>query len=183
MSLSIITLGIVLKRRNVGEADRLVTLFTKGEGKIIAKAKGVRNPTSKRASHIEVFNSIRAQIIEGGKSVILGQTELITDRSALKRSMQYLRISYHLIETVDRLTPERQTHPEVFELLDRALSSVLLGKWGNERALLYAYEARLLNLLGYGTPTGAQELESYIEEIINQRLHSRKVLSDLSGSH
>ena len=44
--------GIVLKRRNVGEADRILTVFTRTNGKMIIKAVGVRKIASKRSSHI-----------------------------------------------------------------------------------------------------------------------------------
>src|SRR5260221_14392220 len=50
--------SIVLKRRNVGEADRILTIFTKRFGKMRVIAKGVRRITSRRAGHIEVFSHV-----------------------------------------------------------------------------------------------------------------------------
>jgi len=40
--------GIILKRRNLGEADRILTVFTLHKGKLPVLAKGVRRPKSKK---------------------------------------------------------------------------------------------------------------------------------------
>ncbi|MGH7246436.1 MAG: DNA repair protein RecO, partial [Candidatus Levyibacteriota bacterium] len=54
--------GIIIKRRNMGEADRVLTILTKDQGKMTIKAKGVRKIASKRASHIEPLNKVTMSI-------------------------------------------------------------------------------------------------------------------------
>jgi len=49
------TEGIIIKRKNFGEADRILTIFTKNKGKISIVAKGVRKINSRRAPHIELL--------------------------------------------------------------------------------------------------------------------------------
>ena len=49
------TEAIVLRRRDFGEADRLLTLYTPERGKISALAKGARKPTSRKAGHVELY--------------------------------------------------------------------------------------------------------------------------------
>ena len=50
------TEGIVIKRRNFNEADRIITVFSKRNGKINIKASGVRKITSRRSPHLELLN-------------------------------------------------------------------------------------------------------------------------------
>lgn len=50
--------GLVLSRRNIGEADRMVTLFTADHGVIKVVAKGVRVVPSRRGGHVEPFTEI-----------------------------------------------------------------------------------------------------------------------------
>ena len=50
------TEGIILKRINFGEADRILTSYTKHFGKISLLAKGVRKITSRKGGNIELFN-------------------------------------------------------------------------------------------------------------------------------
>ena len=47
--------GIILRRRDLGEADRLLTVFTRDRGKLNLLAKGVRRAASRKAGHIEPF--------------------------------------------------------------------------------------------------------------------------------
>ncbi|PIZ97846.1 MAG: DNA repair protein RecO, partial [Candidatus Levybacteria bacterium CG_4_10_14_0_2_um_filter_35_8] len=50
------TEGIVIKRRNLGEADKILTIFTKRYGKIQVKAPGIRKINSRRSPHVELLN-------------------------------------------------------------------------------------------------------------------------------
>ena len=78
------TLALIIGRRNYREADRLLTIFTEKNGKMIVRAKGVRLSKSKRGGHIELFNTVKVQIIEGRGFPVLAQTELVEDRSSIK---------------------------------------------------------------------------------------------------
>ena len=49
------TPAVILKRMDLGEADRIVTLYSRDEGKVRAVAKGVRRTTSRSAGHLEPF--------------------------------------------------------------------------------------------------------------------------------
>ena len=61
--------GIVIKRSNYSEADRIVTIFTKKNGKIKVKANGVRKIASRRSPHIELFNYCVFGLYQGKKYV------------------------------------------------------------------------------------------------------------------
>ncbi|MBI5357112.1 DNA repair protein RecO [Candidatus Collierbacteria bacterium] len=171
------TLALIIGRRNYHEADRLLTFFTEKNGKIVVRAKGVRLSQSKRQGHIELFNTIKAQIIEGRGFPILAQTELIEDRSLIKSDLKLLRIAYHLTELVSRLTPEHEKHQEIFDLLNRALSSINLGIWDKEGYLSEKFEEKLLRLLGYGVPPDGNSWHEYIESIADFKLRSQEILN------
>ena len=44
--------SIVIRHKDWGEADRLLTLYTREKGKVRALAKGVRKVTSRKAGHL-----------------------------------------------------------------------------------------------------------------------------------
>ena len=175
---SFLTPAIVLKRTNIGETDRIITFLTRLEGKMAIRAKGVRGALSKRRSHIELFNTATIQVINGKAFSILGQTELLADRSFLKRDLKSLRIAYHLVELVEKLLPEHQPQEDVFSLLDRALSSIGMEQWSNEPWLITVFEDRLLTMLGYGTSAPHQDLEYLIEDLLGSPLTSRAILQN-----
>ena len=67
--------AIVLKRTDIGEADRILTLFTPNRGKMRAVAKGIRRPISKKAGHLELLNRSQLQIALGRNLDIVTQAE------------------------------------------------------------------------------------------------------------
>lgn len=169
--------AIIIGRKNYSEADRILTIFTEKNGKLVVRAKGVRLSQSRRRGHIELFNTIKAQIIEGRGFPVLAQTELIEDRSSIKSDIKLLRIAYHLTELVSRLTPEREKHGEVFDLLNRALSSINLKVWDKEKYLSEKFEEKLLHLLGYGAPPDGGSWHEYIENITDFKLRAQEILN------
>ena len=171
------SLAVIIGRKNYGEADRILTIFTEKNGKMVIRAKGVRLGHSKRRGHIELFNTIKAQIIDGRGFPILAQTELIEDRSSIKSNIKLLRIAYHLTELVSRLTPEHEKHGEVFDLLNRAFSSINLKTWDREEYLSEKFEEKLLHLLGYGAPPDGNSWHEYIESITDFKLRAQEILS------
>ena len=171
-------MAVIIGRKNYGEADRILTIFTEKNGKMIIRAKGVRLNHSKRRGHIELFNTIKAQIIEGRGFAVLAQTELIEDRSSIKSNIKLLRIAYHLTELVSRLTPEHEKHGEVFDLLNRAFSSINLKTWDKEKFLSEKFEEKLLHLLGYGAPPDGNSWHEYIESITDFKLRAQKILNN-----
>ena len=65
--------AIVLKRTDMGEADRILTLFTPNKGKFHAIAKGIRRPISKKAGHLELLGRSQLQMALGRNLDIVTQ--------------------------------------------------------------------------------------------------------------
>src|SRR5260370_20848330 len=68
--------AIVLKRTDLGEADRILTLFTPTKGKFHAIAKGIRRPVSKKACHLELLSHNQLQVALGRNLDIVTQAEV-----------------------------------------------------------------------------------------------------------
>ncbi|HFQ94137.1 MAG TPA: DNA repair protein RecO, partial [Anaerolineae bacterium] len=71
------TEAIVIKRRNFGEADRLLTLFSREQGKIRAIAKGARKPQSRKTGHVELFMRSKFLMAKGKDLNIITQAEMV----------------------------------------------------------------------------------------------------------
>ena len=65
------TEGIILRRRDFGEADRILTVFSLHRGKISVIAKGVRRITSRRAGNVELLNRVQMFLYPGKQFLIL----------------------------------------------------------------------------------------------------------------
>lgn len=118
---SVKTEGIIIKRRNLGEADRLITVITPYEGKLTIKAAGVRKITSRRSAHIELLNHATMSLYKGTGMHVLTEVKMLDDHSKIKADFTKVGLAYHLCELVDGLCPENQENGNVFHLLKNTL--------------------------------------------------------------
>jgi DNA repair protein RecO (recombination protein O) len=118
------TEGIIIKRRNFGEADRILTVLTRDYGKIQVKAAGVRKITSRRSAHIELLNHTVINLYRGHTFSILTEAKVIEDFAAIKAQFDKVGFAYHLCELIDGLCPENQENRKVFFLLQKTLQGL-----------------------------------------------------------
>lgn len=163
--------GIIIKRVNFGEADRILTIFTKHDGKLRVIANGVRKITSKRGGSLEIFNKIIAYIYTGKNLDSLNEVEVKESFLNLRKNLKKVSLGYYLCELVDGLCPEKQVHKEVFDLLERALA-ILNGQIQNNSYSVKQFEIELLQELGY-LSKNKDYLKTDTTEIIENLLQKR----------
>jgi len=140
------TEGIVLKRRDFGEADRILVVFTLARGKVSVVAKGVRRITSRRAGNVELLNRVTMFLYPGKQLYTLTEASSIDTYQKLKEDLTLSTYAYHIIELVDKLTVEEQENRILYELTVRVLER--LSK--NPRQIwIRAFEAKVLSNLGF----------------------------------
>lgn len=176
------TEGIIIKRRNFGEADRILTVFTKRFGKIQVKAVGVRRITSRRSPHVELLNLSVLTLHKGKSLPILTEAQTIEDFSSIKDNLTKVGFAYHLCELVDGLCPENQENRRAFFLLEDVLDR--LEKEDDIVSAVHEFEIELLTTLGYYKPSWrfqSIDTTSFIESILERRLKSKRLLSRFSS--
>jgi DNA repair protein RecO (recombination protein O) len=139
--------GIVLRRRDLGEADRIITIFTAERGKLRIVAKGARRPSSKLAGHLEPFCSTRLLVARARNLDIVSQAETIEHFSALRLSETAIATAGYLAELIDALLPEDQQQETIYELTFASLR--LLNDGHDPRLVTHVFEMGLLRQLGY----------------------------------
>lgn len=150
------TEGIVVKRRNFGEAGRILTVITPYKGKITVLAKGVRRITSRRAGNVELLNKVKIQVFQGKGMNVLTEAEGLLTFPKIKNDLILSTYASHLIELADRFLPEAQPNKEAYNLLATTLT--LLEK--NPRQIfIRAFEVKLLSVLGFWSLTQIGEME------------------------
>jgi DNA repair protein RecO (recombination protein O) len=111
------TEGVVLRRQDFGEADRVVTLYSPTHGKLRAIAKGVRRPKSRLGGHVELFTHTGVLVAQGRNLDIITQAEILRPYTAIRDDLWRAAYACYCAELVDRLTEERLEHRAVFDLL------------------------------------------------------------------
>jgi DNA repair protein RecO (recombination protein O) len=163
--------GIVLKRTNTGELDRVVTIFTKEYGKLVAVAKGSRKLTSSKLSALEPGCLIKAHFVKGGNLPILTQAQIVEDFSLIKSDLPQIRNMFQILEMLDSLLPEGDSQPQVFDMSMQLLSS--LSEVGvNKTAVVRQTFANILSVLGFAEEKVdlTSSLHDYIESLTTRKL-------------
>lgn len=139
--------AIVLRRTDFGEADRLLTLYSRDFGKIKAIAKGARKPQSRKTGHVELFMRSNFLFASGRNLAILTQAEMVQPYTALRDDLIRTTYAAYIVELLDRFTVEDDKHVGIYQLLADALGWLT----EHEDVLLVArfYELRLLGLAGF----------------------------------
>lgn len=145
------TQGIVLKKTNRGEADQLLTIYTKDFGKIEILARAVRKITSKLRAGAEIFYLSEIEFIQGKAHKTLTDAILIEKFKNLRSDLKKLSIAYKIAETADNLIKEPEPDPRIWQLLNEVFQKLDRYKLKAESyTLIYHYFFwHLVSLLGY----------------------------------
>ncbi|HSX40245.1 MAG TPA: DNA repair protein RecO [Candidatus Saccharimonadales bacterium] len=173
--------GIVIRRKNFGEADKLLTLYSKQMGKIRVKAPGVRKIKSRRSPHVELFNRCILTLHQGSGFALVTEAQTLENFSDLKNDLTRVGFAYHICEIVDGLCAEHQENAHVFDLLQNALFR--LANAENIVEVVHEFEIELLSTLGFWSknrPSAYLDTQNFIENILERRLKSKKFISRLS---
>lgn len=144
---SIRTEGIVLRRKDFGESDRILTLFTRKLGKVSAIAKGCRKPGSKLSGHLELFMRTSFLIAQGRNLHIISQAENITSYENLRKDLFGVGIGSYVIELIDAVTYDEGSNLKLYELLVSTLEYLESGK--HPGVVLRYFDLHTLDLVGF----------------------------------
>ena len=176
--------GIVIKRINIGEADRLLTLFSKKQGKIKILGKGIRKIASRRAPHLEIFSQVNVFLHQGKIYPYVTEAQLIYGFSDLRKNFRKIVITYHLCEIIDKLLPEKEKNEELYHsFIDTLLFLEKENSAIRIRQGVRFFVNNLLTKLGYithGKDTAYSQLIYEIENIIEKPLSTLRLLTKIS---
>jgi DNA repair protein RecO (recombination protein O) len=139
--------GVVLKHIDYGEADRMVTVYTRQRGKVRALAKGVRKVRSRKGGHLEPFTHVILQLAVGRHWYIVSQAEAQDAFPALRDELEIVGYASYVVELLDRFTYEEEENTPLFRLITKTLDR--LNKGYDPFLTVRYYEVRLLDLLGF----------------------------------
>lgn len=142
------TPAIILKRRDFGEADRMLTLLTPRHGKIDALAKGARKITSQKTGHVEMLTRADMLIHTGRDFGLVVQAEMTAAHVALREDLTRGAYAAYTAELLDRFSETGEDDMSMlFALMDETLTRI--AEDSDPRLAVRYFEIRLLDLVGF----------------------------------
>lgn len=142
------TTGIIIKEVYTGEADKIVTIFTRNLGKIAGSAKGARRPRSRLIAGTQLFSYSDFVLFKGKEIYSINSCDVIESFYNIRNSVEKLTAAAHMTDIINDIAQENQPSIEVLKLF---LNSLHMISNSNKPILqiISIFEIRLLSILGY----------------------------------
>jgi len=190
------TNGIILKKADLSDTDRLLTVYTEKFGKILIRAKGIGKKESKLKALIEPFNIYEFMLARSRTVDVLAGSWPQKEFIFLRQNLANLSLAIYFAELVDKLIPAPEPDEKIWRLLERAME--ILDKnvkspltppkggeqlppfregWGGFLNLKAAFEEKLLEFLGHPTfkmhgKTTEREKQNYLASLAGEEIKS-----------
>lgn len=172
--------GIVLARRNYGETDRILIVYSKNFGKISLLAKGVRKPNSRKRGHLEVFSHIKFSAAKGKNLDIVTEAEIIDSFPKIRDDLRKVAVAYYFMEVAGRTTRDGEKNEVLYSNILKNLSMLKISVTLRKLRKDFIYQT--LTILGFwpkGKPMGNPDyiLEDVVEREMSSARVGKKLLS------
>lgn len=143
------TEAIVLRTYRLGEADKIVSLFTRQSGRLRAVAAGAQRPKSRYGGTLEPLSYIRLWLFERENRDLLriNSTELLESFFEMQKDYRVQVAAQYVAEVTQGFLPEREVNERAFRLVLAVLKTLKHGGEVNQ-ALVY-FNLWLLRLGGF----------------------------------
>ncbi len=147
------TPAVILSRRDYGEADRILKVFTPAFGKQEFLAKGIRKTTSRKAGHVELFTHSTLLVAKARTWDIVTEAASIESFRHLRTNLDAIGYASTITELIDCFTESEDDNQPLWDLYLLALR--ILDDYGQQPAnqepqlLLHWFELQLLSLTGF----------------------------------
>lgn len=139
--------AVVLRSREMREADRILTLFSRQRGKIRVVAHGVNKPTSRKRGMVQPFCYSTFLINRGRELDSVNQCEGIEAFPGLREDLDKLFYASYIAELIDAVAMEGEVNEQLFALMLIVLH-LMAGANTDIELLTRAFEIRLMNISG-----------------------------------
>lgn len=139
--------GLVLKSIPFGEADLLVTLYSRDSGKLKAVAKGARRSNSKIVGHFEPLTVAKLSLARGRSLDIVNQVEVTENFSSLKSELTTLARGLYVVELVEGFGSEASSNQQLYDLAIETLGAI--QEHPSWELILRRFELHLMRVSGF----------------------------------
>ena len=143
---------VVLARRNIGEADSILTVFSLDQGRFDGVVRGVRKARSHMGGHLEPLSRARVLVAQGRSLDVFTQAQAVVVPRRIHEDLDRYAAATYAAELVRRFVPEREPQPWLYGLLVELIEALEAGA---RISVLRAFEARLLEGSGFAPRFGA----------------------------
>ena len=115
---------IVLKKKEMKEADLLVTLFSKEYGKIMATAYGIRKSRKCNVVSLNPLNEVEITLSQKNNFYVVQDVEILKNFKNILKNIEKLEISLYVLDSIDKIYYITDENGDFFDKLLEILSFI-----------------------------------------------------------
>jgi len=140
--------AVVLRRAEYRESSRMLTLFTREQGRLAAAAKGVMRPKSPLKAASELFFQGRFMLSESRGRYVVAQAQALRAHMELSFDLEKLACAVYLRDFCEAVLTEGEPQAELYDLLCACLDALCHEKT-EPRSVRLFFEVRAMEILGF----------------------------------
>ncbi len=172
--------AIILKKQPFGEADEIITFFTREAGKVRGLAKSVKLAKSKLQNSLQALFLVNLSLAGSGFLPKIISAEPKKTFSRLRRDLSLVKRAFYASEVVLKFTPDGQKNGKLFDLLLNFLDH-LENNGRNLEFALAKFKAGFLSAAGFGV-SFHQDLKNQQQKLKQCGVLESRAFSELEGS-
>ena len=141
--------GVVVRKRDYGEADKILTIYTRDRGRITVFAPGARKVTSRKTSATELFTHGIYFLAKGKNIDVLTEWEILNSFYQLRDDLNKAALSFYLAELLNAFVTDGQPNYPMYRLFLESMSLLARAK-ENRELWVRAFEVKSLVQQGFG---------------------------------
>lgn len=167
--------AIILSKKNYGEADRILVVYSKHFGQLRLLAKGIRKLKSRKRGHLEVFSHIKFYATSSSRGMdIVAEVETVDSFDEIRRDLKRVAVGYYLCEILSSLTRDGEKNEKLFLLAVSFLSDLKYST--SLRSLRVKFATEILVNLGFWSEVdNLADPDKMLENITERRVNSIRV--------
>lgn len=145
------TQGFILKKEERGEADKILTVYTKDFGKLRILGKAIRKIQSKLKGGVRQFSLSEIEFIQGKNYKTLTDSSLIDNLKNLRKDLKRLKVAYQITDILDNLVKGEEKDEKIWNLLKETFQKLNKSQTLNINYQLFYYYFiwNIFSILGY----------------------------------
>ena len=131
--------AIIMRAKEFGESDLLVTFFTPGRGRLKGVAKGARRSRRRFVNSLDIFSLVRLEYAPRGKGDLffIHSGKLIESFPGIRTNFSTLSSASYMAELTEILFPWELPDPLIFEALKKSFHMLAAGKRADLAAIVF----------------------------------------------
>ena len=167
---------IILKKKEMREADLQVTLFSKEYGKIMATAYGIRKSKKRNIVSLNPLNKVEITLLEKNGYYVIKDVEIMKNFKNIPKSIEKLEISLYILDSIDKIYYMTDENENFFDKLVEILSFIDILPYIKKG---YKYYVVLSFLRRIMIEHGIYDIEEIISILIKEKKENKKKYKEI----